>query len=317
MSSRVEHSFSNPFAALALERASERRDDVEWLAIHHQQPATRFILLRPDGQALVNSEQNRLLLLDGLQRKQFLPQLAASFLGELAATNYFLLNTEAELASFVADRLGGNFLDLRRAGIAWPAFESGLFAYARALAHWQTNSRFCGRCGAAIYWGSAGHKGCCSNQACASVYFPRIDPAIIAIVTYQDTCLLARQPDWPERRYSTLAGFVEPGETLEDAVRREVMEEAGVRIQSCEYHSSQPWPFPASLMLAFTAHAQNPDLILGPELADARWFTASQIAQGVTTGELVLSSPLSVSYRLIEHWLRTSAGLELSQLQLG
>ncbi len=111
--------------------------------------------------------------------------------------------------------------------------------------------------------------------------------------------------------YSTLAGFVEPGETLEDAVRREVFEEAGVRVGECDYHSSQPWPFPASIMLGFTAEAIDPTIRLGSELAEARWFGADELVDGVKSGAIGLSSPISVSYRLIEHWLRGVSGVEL------
>ena len=129
-----------------------------------------------------------------------------------------------------------------------------------------------------------------------------------------DKCLLGRQPKWPERRFSTLAGFVEPGETLEDAVRREVFEESGVRVGECDYHSSQPWPFPASIMLGFTAEAIDPTITLGSELAEARWFSADELVDGVKSGAIGLSSPISVSYHLIEHWLRSVSGVELSTI---
>jgi NAD+ diphosphatase len=137
---------------------------------------------------------------------------------------------------------------------------------------------------------------------------------MIVIVSHGDACLLGRQATWSERRFSTLAGFVEPGESLEDTVRREVFEEAGVRVGECRYHSSQPWPFPASLMVGFTAEATDPTIRLGGELAEARWFTADDLVRGLAERTLMLSPPVSVSFRLIEHWLRENAGVELREL---
>jgi NAD+ diphosphatase len=134
------------------------------------------------------------------------------------------------------------------------------------------------------------------------------------IVTDGDACLLGRQPDWPAGRYSTLAGFVEVGESLEDAVRREVHEESGIVVGDCEYHSSQPWPFPASLMLGFVAHAESREIRVGAELEDARWFTPDQLVAALGAREIRVSSRLSVSWRLIEHWLAETAGLALADL---
>jgi NAD+ diphosphatase len=195
------------------------------------------------------------------------------------------------------------------------AFEAGLFAYARGLAHWQTRARWCGCCGSALALEWAGHRARCTNPACAIEHFPRTDPAIIVIVTWRDACLLGRQSTWPAGRYSTLAGFVEPGETLEDAVRREVYEEAGVRVVDCDYHSSQPWPFPSSLMLGFTALADDPAIKVGDEIDEARWFEVDEFVADLESGKLGLPPSLSVSYRLIEHWLREASGLELSTLK--
>ncbi|MBN8482901.1 MAG: NAD(+) diphosphatase, partial [Xanthomonadales bacterium] len=188
---------------------------------------------------------------------------------------------------------------------------SGLFAYARALTHWQARTRWCGACGTALGLEWAGHRARCPDPDCGIEHYPRTDPAIIVIVTWRDACLLGRQPSWPAGRWSTLAGFVEPGETLEDAVRREVLEEAGVAVVDCDYHSSQPWPFPASLMLGFTARADDPAIRVGAELAEARWFEVDAFVQGLRTREIALPPKVSVSYRLIEHWLRSAGGLEL------
>jgi NAD+ diphosphatase len=142
-----------------------------------------------------------------------------------------------------------------------------------------------------------------------------MDPAIIVIVEHAGACLLGRQASWPVGRYSTLAGFVEAGESLEAAVRREVAEETGVEVASCHYHSSQPWPFPASLMLGFTACTRGREITLRDgELADARWFTPQDIVAGVNDGSLHLSSPVSISWHLLADWMRERADIDLAQL---
>ena len=129
--------------------------------------------------------------------------------------------------------------------------EAGLFAYAKGLAHWQRETRYCAHCGAPLQLVASGHRAQCTNADCGRMHFPRTDAAVIMLVEHDGACLLGRQAGWPVGRYSTLAGFVEPGEALEDAVRREVAEEAGVVVDEVRYHSSQPWPMPASLMIGF------------------------------------------------------------------
>ena len=151
----------------------------------------------------------------------------------------------------------------------------------------------------------------CTATDCATDFFPRVDPAIIVLVSDGDRALLGRQASWPAGRYSTIAGFVEPGESLEDAVAREVLEETGVVVTEAHYHSSQPWPFPSSLMLGFMASAA-PDSIAhsSAELEDARWFTREQIA----AGEAVLPPPTSISHRLIETWFDAGSSVPLREL---
>ncbi len=150
----------------------------------------------------------------------------------------------------------------------------------------------------------------CTNPECAHEVFPRIDPAIIVLVSDGDRALLGRQASWPAGRYSTIAGFVEPGESLEDAVAREVLEETGVAVRRVDYHSSQPWPFPSSLMLGFHAEADSrqPVRVTG-ELEDARWFTREEIAAGVP----LLPPSHAISYVLISSWFDRAGGPSLAE----
>lgn len=305
-------SAANAFAALELDRASDLREDKDWLAAHAHSANARYLLLDSDGRALLGVDRGSLFQFDGDSRARLVPDAAPSFLGRSGACDHFALTLDAPTAARIASESGGAFADLRGAGSSLPAFDAGLFAYARGLSHWQRQNRFCPACAAPLALEAGGHRAKCTNPQCGIAHFPRTDPAIIVIVSDGARCLLGRGPQWPERRYSTLAGFVEPGETLEDAVRREVFEEAGVRVGECDYHSSQPWPFPASIMLGFTARAEDATITLGSELAEARWFGAEELVDGIRAGTLGVSSPLSVSYKLIEHWLRESAGIELA-----
>lgn len=305
---------ANAFAALQLDRASELREDAAWLSAHARVAQARFVLLDPDGRALLSADRGNLFQFDSDLRARLTPDALPSFLGRSDEADHFAIALDAGAAARAAAETGAVFADLRSAGASLPAFDAGLFAYARGLAHWQQRTRFCPACAAPLRLEAGGHRAKCTNPQCGVAHFPRTDPAVIVIVSDGDRCLLGRGPQWPERRYSTLAGFVEPGETLEDAVRREVLEETGVRVGECDYHSSQPWPFPASIMLGFTARADATAITLGAELAEARWFGAEDLVAGIRSGALGISSPLSVSYRLIEHWLRETAAIELADV---
>jgi NAD+ diphosphatase len=185
--------------------------------------------------------------------------------------------------------------------------DAALVLHAVGIAEWLAVTRFCPRCGAVLEVAAAGHELECTG--CGRRQFPRTDAAVIMLVRHgepgseDERCLLGRQAVWPEGRFSTLAGFYEPGETLEDTVRREVAEETGVRVGAVEYFGNQPWPLPASLMLGMVAEAVSTDIVRADdELEDARWFTRAEMAAQAESGELVLPGGISISRSLIEHW---------------
>lgn len=302
MTSSAERSLRNAFAVPALDRCHEFRDDPAWIAAQRVLPAARWLGFAADGRIAVAGTHLASVVVPA-------PDAPANFLGRVDAAPVFALREPVghDCAS------GASWLGLRgAAGVLAPA-EAGIAAYAQGLANWQAGLRFCPRCAGALTFEDGGHRARC--MACGQLQFPRTDPAIIVIVEHAGACLLGRQAAWAPHQYSTLAGFVEPGETLAAAVCREVAEETGVEVLDCDFHSSQPWPFPASLMLGFTAQAAGRAIRLADgELEDARWFTPDAIARGLADGSLRLSTPASISFRLIEHWLRSRAGMELSSL---
>lgn len=305
MSSSAGRTHCNTFTDSPLDRCGEHRGDPAWLATQRGAPAARFLGFDSDGCVPVTG--GRLGLLGGSEVAVDAP---VNFLGRLGDIPLFALREP------VAHGLPGDaaWMSLRHAAVQLERSEAGLVAYARGLANWQDATRHCAYCGAPLTLIDGGHRAHCAQ--CDRLHFPRTDAAIIVIVEHADACLLGRQAAWPACQYSTLAGFVESGESLADAVRREVREETGIEVIDCDFHSSQPWPFPASLMLGFTARAAGRAITLvDGELEDARWFTPGQIESGLRDGTLRLSSPVSISWRLLEHWLRTRAGIDLSVLQ--
>ena len=210
-----------------------------------------------------------------------------------------VFTAEVESDSPPALEGGAEFADLRLAAALLPHEEAGLVAYARAMISFRHRHRFCGSCGSPTAPQKNGRVMVCRGEGCATEFFPRVDPAVIVLVTDGDRALLGRQPSWPAGRYSTIAGFVEPGESLEDAVRREVLEETGIEAGAMSYQSSQPWPFPRSLMLGFRAEALTREIRLGDsELEDARWFHRDELVGGS-----MMPFSQSIAYRLIQEWL--------------
>ena len=217
----------------------------------------------------------------------------------------------------VADLLGHAFTDLRRVGPLLQDDEAALLAYARGMLYWHRNHRHCGRCGTATESRRGGHLRVCTNPECRRPSFPRTDPAVIVLVEHPGgdggppRCLLGRSPRFPAGMYSTLAGFVEPGESMEQTVRREVFEESGIEVGDVRYLASQPWPFPSSLMIGFHATAVSTDIRLhDDELEDARWFSAEELLTAKANGEdetFSLPRKDSIARFLIETWME---GLE-------
>ncbi|WP_235830299.1 NAD(+) diphosphatase [Algihabitans albus] len=199
----------------------------------------------------------------------------------------------------------GDFADLRRIGPLLPRDEGAILAHARALVHWHGRHRFCGLCGGATRSEQGGHLRRCQTPDCGALHFPRTDPAVIMLVhDGGDRCVLGRQARFPAGMHSTLAGFVEPGESLEDTVVREVHEEVGLRVRDVAYHSSQPWPFPSSLMLGFYAVADADRLRIDPhELESAAWFSRKELEASPENDSFRLPRTDSIARRLISDWL--------------
>jgi NAD+ diphosphatase len=303
---------ANVFAGRYVDRAAHLRKDPAALAAALADPEARLLLVR-ESRNLVRRTQRGWTaeFVDARGREaSHGPTQDWILLGHFRGRPCFACDTThhgaTDTTSDAADDT--SYEDLRRTAGLLPDDEAGLLAYARAMVSWRQRSRHCGTCGSPTWGASAGHVAKCRNEACGAEQFPRLDPAIIVLVTDGERALLGRQAAWPAGRYSTIAGFVEPGESLEDAVAREVLEETGVSVREARYHSSQPWPFPSSLMIGFTATA-SPEALAQPdeELEDVRWFSREDIAGGFPG----LPLPQSVSFRLIEDWYDAGASLPL------
>jgi len=273
----------NVFSGGTIDRAATLRRDPDGLAARLKDPESRFLPVRDNHSLVSKTEQGY------AARSVWLADpVEPVFLGLLDGRAYFAVDSQDETL--------GEFADLRQIATLLPAADASLLAYARAILQWRRNHLFCGRCGAATMPEQGGHVRRCTG--CGAEHYPRTDPAVIMLVWSGEHCLLGRQKVWTPGMMSTLAGFVEPGETPEEAVAREVFEETGVRIKQVRYHSSQPWPFPGSLMIGFHAEAESlqPPSIDGHELEAAGWFTRDAMP--------LLPGPHSIARRLIEDWLR-------------
>ncbi len=293
--------FSGPF----LDRRAELRDDPAWLDAARADPATRYVISVGSRQLVSAGSSEVALLAHGDALVERAADTMLTLLGWFRGQRTLLVEYEpGELPPLpAATELG----ELRPLAALLPPDSASLLAYARALALWRARHHFCGVCGSRTGRVRAGHVMRCTQAECASEFFPRLDPAIIVLVSDPagERALLGRQASWPPGRYSTIAGFVEPGESLEDAVVREVEEETGIQVSDVKYESSQPWPFPSSLMLGFHAIGRTTEIQLRDgELEDARWFTRAD----VEAGHPALPPAGSISARLIDGWLHAPRG---------
>jgi len=287
----------NVFAGAFVDRSGERRKDSDWLAEASASAEARFVPVW-GRRCLVGGEPPHALLLDRAQANAFVDEDKLIFLGLFRNQPAFAIAIDGEQEQPFTEF--GQFEGLRFLGTKLPLDEANLAAHARALVLWHASQLYCGICGSESAPSAGGNSRRCLNEDCGHEIFPRTDPAVIVLVTDGDCCLLGRQPGWPEGRYSTIAGFVEPGESLEDAVRREVYEEANVRVRAVHYHSSQPWPFPSSLMLGFIADAATTEIKLNDgELEDARWFSREELKSDFPK----LPFRISIARRLVDHWV--------------
>lgn len=288
----------NVFAGAFVDRIGERRKDPDWLdaaaagADSLFLPIWRHRCLITD---VADEPELKLLPRDEAGIDHGDPDLI--FLGLYRDQPVFAFSCPGAEPPFAGT---GRFEDLRLLGTLLPLDQANLAAHGRALVIWHESTLYCGTCGSPSRAVAGGNARACSNDACGKTLFPRVDPAIIVLVSNGEQCLLGRQAAWPEARYSTIAGFAEPGESLEDAVRREVFEETNIHVGPVTYHSSQPWPFPSSLMLGFHAEATSTDIRLNDgELEDARWFTRDELHSGFPK----LPFRVSIARRLVDHWL--------------
>jgi len=297
---------ANPLSHSNLDRASHRRADSGWVAAAR---CAERSFVAPVWRAKSLIASNGTASCAALIPSRLFDWESASdvtFLGLSGETVYFAADISSLSEDAVASAFGdlGSFEELRIAGRALPDDEAALLAYAKGILWWNERHRFCGVCGSPTCSTDAGHRRICTNEACKVEQVPRSDPAIIVLVECEDKCLLARGARFPEGFHSVLAGFVEPGESLEDAVAREVFEECGVRVTDIVYNSSQPWPFPSSLMLGFRARAQSPSLAIDMnEIVAADWYTRDWIRALDPDGPFKIPPSFSISGRLIRDWL--------------
>lgn len=300
-----------------LDRASEKRSDKDWIEAAQKSAEARYMILVDEAPAISSNEERteatiRWFDYSDIETFDFVREFPI-FLGlDDQAVPHFALHITEHRSRIMP---GGPFVlkpwvDLRTLAVqdVMTLEELSLIGQAKSIAAWQLTARCCGHCGGTTNIRDGGWRRKC--WSCGQQHFPRMDPAVIMLVTHGDKCILAHEEQFPDQMYSTLAGFVEPGEDLEDAVRREVKEEVGVEIGAVNYISSQPWPFPHSLMIGCVGEALTTDLTPDPtEIIDARWFSREdmkQILDGTHPEGINAPSRFSIANKLVRHFVENA-----------
>jgi NAD+ diphosphatase len=318
---RAPNFYSHP----GFERAGLRRRDTTWMLERIADPGSLFVPVWRNQNLVIELESGEpraaVLQSTGISEtfgvsEERLASGEVVFLGVIGERAHFALDLSPieapldmlrspALAALGVEAATVRFADLRQIGPRINRHEGALLALARAMMFWHARHRYCGLCGSPTRSEEAGHMRRCTDPACNAMHFPRTDPAVIMLVTDGDRALLGRNKNFPAPgMYSTLAGFVEPGESLEDAVAREVREETGIEVGAVHYHSSQPWPFPANIMLGFRAEARTTEITIDyGELKDARWFTRDWLVSHTDDDSFRMPRLDSIARRLIEDWL--------------
>jgi len=301
-----------PYTGSLLGRADRNREDAHWLESHRHHPDTRYLPFWDLGVAMCRNPDPELYwcslrdLTDGLAIDDTDVFLG---IGDDGVAYFATLIDEATQRKLEAQNVG--FVDARSAAAQLGDGRAAIVAQARSLLNWHSQNPFCTRCGSRTRPQMAGSQRACSNSDCGVVIFPRIDPVVIMLVVSADGehCLLGRNPGYPGRLVSALAGYMEPGESIEEAVRRELLEEAGVSVEAVRYFTSQPWPFPATLMIGCFAMAEDLELDVNlQELDCAQWFSKKEVEELFADPDQEFSAPrsIAIAHHLIKHWLKHS-----------
>jgi NAD+ diphosphatase len=295
-----------PFSGNPLDRVANQRREEAWVTEQLRSGESRYLAFWRLNVLARQAERAELAWLDAAVREHLDDGVAPLLLGVRDGVPHFavdLSSLEDPIASLAVE--DANFAEARGLAVNLPEGDAGILAQARSLVDWHTRHLHCGRCGAHTVVGGGGSMRTCSS--CGAEEYPNPHPVVIMVVWRGDRCLLGQGKSWAQARYSALAGFMDNGETIEEAVAREVKEEVGLEVDDVVYVQSQPWPFPSSLMIGCLAHVRDEEVTIDPvELAGARWFTREEIARAFEEPESVdfgIPARIAIAHHLIKAWI--------------